>query len=856
VLDTLDGETRAVVGWASIIGDKFLPKTLARIMGTPVPETSRLLDVACAAGVLRSTSDGQFGFAHDAFRERVYNLLEPEERKERHQKVAETLEAAGEGQDPMRIPTLAEHFSRGKDIDKALHYSAAAGESSCRIHAHDLARRYLKAALLMLRARASDSGAHRAIELRVRQALGDTYAATGEYEFADREYARAMDLASTEVVQADLIGRKALVCFKRGELETAVSGMERALELLGLRRLPRGRLPLLFTAAWNAVGLLASEALHLSSRAEMPEAADPVDRLRVALLNKLTFIYFFFSVERTITAHLISQRQAHQMPFCPETIEALSLHGPVLCSVPMPGRALRSAGASVDAARALGQPGPLMVALFYAGVTSYFLARWQDASRSLREAMALFGKTGDVFTLVLAHENLGFTLYQQGEFGLAMAQFNRGLELSADVGDQRGETVGHAFLARLHAIQGDFNRARRHLASAGAKVHALNDNSLRCGVRHSAALVHLATGQRQQAISCLEECCTLIRENRLVQEYVASVAYTLAETLLGSEEQFEALAPVERPHLIARSRELLAEADKLVRCFPAHAGPTLRVKGLLALREGRRKKARKLLRRSVEQLKALRMRYELVRTFQVLAEASLAEGLERVGAQAMARRLALEVGWSGERVGGRSDGRGRIGEVPPESGEVDGSVPQVDDRLDFGGALVGAQVGESELLLEMVEVGRSLAASLDLDTLARRSLEAAVRVARAEKGLYCVVDRASGEVSVRLTSMEGGGDEVPEADHFSRSVIANALRSGTPLLIDDALMDARFGAAESVLSHQLRSVLCFPVVAGGRPLAAIYLENNSGANCFRPFHMDVVRMLAAQVSVAVVYGIE
>ncbi|MBM4356051.1 MAG: GAF domain-containing protein, partial [Deltaproteobacteria bacterium] len=97
--------------------------------------------------------------------------------------------------------------------------------------------------------------------------------------------------------------------------------------------------------------------------------------------------------------------------------------------------------------------------------------------------------------------------------------------------------------------------------------------------------------------------------------------------------------------------------------------------------------------------------------------------------------------------------------------------------------------------------------------------------------------------------------EMLEPDHYSRSVIEHALQAGTPLLIDDALLDPRFGAAESVLSHQLRSVLCFPIVAGGRALAAIYLENNSGSNCFRPFHVDVVRMLAGQISVAMENGL-
>ncbi|MBM4354316.1 MAG: hypothetical protein FJ109_11060 [Deltaproteobacteria bacterium] len=375
VLDSLDGPTRGVVGWASVIGDRFLPETLAAIASLSVEETRRLLDRACSTGVLRSTGGGQFGFSHDAFRESVYGLLEAEERKERHQRVGEVLEQAGEGQDPIRIPTLAEHFSRGKDLDKALYYSTAAGESSCRTHAHDSARRYLKASLLMLRAKGGASGENASVELRVRQALGDTYAATGEHEFAEREYERALELAPDDMARADLIGRKASVFLKRGELETAVSGMETALELLGVK-MPRGRVPLLASMAWNAALVLLGELVRRRRHAGGSEPVDPADRLRIALMNKLSLLLFFFSMEKSLATHVLALRCSRWMPPCAESIETLTLHGPVICSVPAPRRALQSAYEAVDMGKELGQPGPLMVALFYAGVTNHFLGRW------------------------------------------------------------------------------------------------------------------------------------------------------------------------------------------------------------------------------------------------------------------------------------------------------------------------------------------------------------------------------------------------------------------------------------------------------------------------------------------------
>jgi Nif-specific regulatory protein/two-component system response regulator HydG len=67
---------------------------------------------------------------------------------------------------------------------------------------------------------------------------------------------------------------------------------------------------------------------------------------------------------------------------------------------------------------------------------------------------------------------------------------------------------------------------------------------------------------------------------------------------------------------------------------------------------------------------------------------------------------------------------------------------------------------------------------------------------------------------------------------LSRSIVAEVLRQGEPLLIEDASSDPRFGATDSVLAHRIRSVLAAPLRVEGRIAGVLYLESRSMEHLF------------------------
>ncbi len=71
----------------------------------------------------------------------------------------------------------------------------------------------------------------------------------------------------------------------------------------------------------------------------------------------------------------------------------------------------------------------------------------------------------------------------------------------------------------------------------------------------------------------------------------------------------------------------------------------------------------------------------------------------------------------------------------------------------------------------------------------------------------------------------------PEAE-LSRTILDHALAKGGALVIDDARIDARFGAQGSVQALALRAVLVVPLAAHGAPFGVLYLDNPARAAAF------------------------
>jgi DNA-binding SARP family transcriptional activator/pimeloyl-ACP methyl ester carboxylesterase/predicted ATPase len=159
-LQQLSGEDRALLEAASVAGVEFAAALLADADQADEEIEARCAALARQGRFLRAgeaiewpdgTSTAQFGFLHQLYQEVLYANILVSRRVRLHRALGERLEAAFGPQALAIAPTLATHFVRGRDPQRAVRYLRASAEQALGRSAHRQAIAHLEQAIELLR---------------------------------------------------------------------------------------------------------------------------------------------------------------------------------------------------------------------------------------------------------------------------------------------------------------------------------------------------------------------------------------------------------------------------------------------------------------------------------------------------------------------------------------------------------------------------------------------------------------------------------------------------------------------------------------------------------------------------------
>jgi adenylate cyclase len=120
-------------------------------------------------------------------------------------------------------------------------------------------------------------------------------------------------------------------------------------------------------------------------------------------------------------------------------------------------------------------------------------------------------------------------------------------------------------------------------------------------------------------------------------------------------------------------------------------------------------------------------------------------------------------------------------------------------------------------------------------------MEEVLRMVPAQRGFLLL--RKDNELVPMVIYPPGQGDIA-----ISSTIVRNALEKGESVLTRDARLD--FAGSESIVSANIRSALCVPLMLQGGPIGLILLDS-PGSDKFAERDRDVVAMLASQAAVAI-----
>ncbi|MCB0037265.1 MAG: GAF domain-containing protein, partial [Anaerolineales bacterium] len=156
---------------------------------------------------------------------------------------------------------------------------------------------------------------------------------------------------------------------------------------------------------------------------------------------------------------------------------------------------------------------------------------------------------------------------------------------------------------------------------------------------------------------------------------------------------------------------------------------------------------------------------------------------------------------------------------------------------------------ERQQLKALQEVSAALNSSLDTDEVLHVVMDTMIEITGAERGFLMLIDENTGELDVRAA--RNINRETIESAEVSSTVINSVFETGEALVTTNAQEDDRFSGQQSIISYNLRSLLCVPLKMKDDTIGVVYADNRIADGIFRDADRDLMASFANGAAVAI-----
>lgn len=189
--------------------------------------------------------------------------------------------------------------------------------------------------------------------------------------------------------------------------------------------------------------------------------------------------------------------------------------------------------------------------------------------------------------------------------------------------------------------------------------------------------------------------------------------------------------------------------------------------------------------------------------------------------------------------------------APQPAGEMVQLLASLNNSLEQLRERVQSHEDEREQLRALQAISGTINSSLDLTEVLRQVMDAIINLTGAERGFLMLINEDSGALEVQVArNMDRETIERSSFD-ISRSIVQRVARSGEPVVTINAQTDPRFSGQESIISYNLRSILCVPLKIRERITGVVYADNRIAAGIFGDDDRDLLATFANQAAVAI-----
>jgi putative nucleotidyltransferase with HDIG domain len=187
----------------------------------------------------------------------------------------------------------------------------------------------------------------------------------------------------------------------------------------------------------------------------------------------------------------------------------------------------------------------------------------------------------------------------------------------------------------------------------------------------------------------------------------------------------------------------------------------------------------------------------------------------------------------------------------PRAAAVLQDLKSVADSLgQLKGGVSGRLVTGKHRIEALMKVGHVINSSLGLKQVLEQVMDSLIVLVQAERG-FLVLREGDGELRVRIARGIDQVDLEAEAFALSRTIVQQVVSSGEPVLTTNAQEDPRFGKEASVVSLQLRSILCVPMKLKDDIIGVMFVDNRIHTGLFKDSDLELLSAFADQAAMAI-----
>lgn len=156
-----------------------------------------------------------------------------------------------------------------------------------------------------------------------------------------------------------------------------------------------------------------------------------------------------------------------------------------------------------------------------------------------------------------------------------------------------------------------------------------------------------------------------------------------------------------------------------------------------------------------------------------------------------------------------------------------------------------------QILYTLYKIGRAVNQVFELKDLLNLILDMIIRLMNAERGFIMLLDSNTGQLIPTVTRRMGATIDGEDSVKISNSIANKVALEGKPILTTDAQMDPRFKEGQSILSYNIRSVMCVPLTSKDTIMGVLYIDNRQASGCFSAEDLDFLQGFATNSAIAI-----